>query len=376
MNVYISKVQNGNTYKAVEICFNEIATDNFLKDVRKVLIKPNFVNASPADTGVTTDPRIIKALIKILKEKGIEEVIVGESSLSNTKEVFKSLNLYELEKFGAKVVNFDDDEWIRVDSPLQLALKKFRVAKKVFDCDLFISVAKMKTHSDTHVTLSIKNVLGTIPKIDRKACHIIDINKAIVDVFAYIIKNKKFLSFIDGIYALEGKLGPTTGKPVKMDLVIASSDAVAADATCVEIMDYDINKVEHILLSNKFGFGKIEDREIIGEKIENIKRKFEMPVFLPKQKLPILSLIMEKTFKRKPYLKNREKCIGCKCCLEACPKDAIFMKNGIIKIRYKNCISCLVCCEACIEGALDYELSNLLLYKFGEKLMKIYRKLF
>lgn len=372
--VCITKVKNQDVYNAVKICFDEIVKDELLSGVRKVLIKPNLVNSSTAYSGVTTDLRIIASLIKILKSKEIEEIFVGESSLENTQHVFKSLDVYELEKLGASVVNFDEDKWVKVASPLQLALKRLCIPQAVQDCDLFISAAKMKTHDQTGVTVSVKNVLGIIPMNDRKVGHIMDIHKTIVDVFAYIIENKKFLAFVDGIYALEGKLGPTIGNPVKMDLIIAGDDAVAVDATCVEIMDYDINKVEHILLSNKLGLGEIKNREIFGENIENVKRKFDMPLFGPSPKSYLLSLITKKIFKRKPYLKFKEKCIFCNRCIKSCPIEAIEINNGTININYKECISCLVCCEACMQGALDYKISRYPIYKIAKSIIGVYHR--
>src|SRR3972149_4462122 len=44
----------------------------------RVLIKPNLGVALPAKTGVTTDPRVVTALIQLVREAGAEEVMVGE----------------------------------------------------------------------------------------------------------------------------------------------------------------------------------------------------------------------------------------------------------------------------------------------------------
>ncbi|OFV68326.1 MAG: protein containing DUF362 [Candidatus Syntrophoarchaeum caldarius] len=160
--VYITKVQNEDVYSALKLSIDEILTEAFLSGIEKVLIKPNFLNSSSAETGVTTDLRIIEGLIEILKEKGIKEIYVGEASFEKTQRVFESLDVYNLEQDGVKVVNFEEDEWIVVESPLKLALKHFHLPKTVMDCDLIINVAKMKTHSETGVSLGIKNLLGCI----------------------------------------------------------------------------------------------------------------------------------------------------------------------------------------------------------------------
>ncbi|HDM36609.1 MAG TPA: DUF362 domain-containing protein, partial [Candidatus Syntrophoarchaeum butanivorans] len=100
--VCLTRVQNEDVCGAIEFCFNEAVTEDLLKEVRKILIKPNLLNSSPAHTGVTTDLRIIESLIVILREKGIKEIIVGEGSFEDTGKVFNALGVYQLEKFGAK----------------------------------------------------------------------------------------------------------------------------------------------------------------------------------------------------------------------------------------------------------------------------------
>ena len=371
--ICIKKASNTGVYKAIKTCFDEIAQNSFFSDVRKVLIKPNWVNSSHADSGVTTDLLMVSSLIEVLKERGVEEVWVGESSLRNTQEVFDSLDVCQLEKFGASIINFDENQWVKVTSPLPLVLDRFYVPETVLDCDLIISAAKMKTHCLTGATLSVKNFLGLVTRRDRRVGHKTDINKAIVEIYAYFLKSKKILAFIDGMYALEGKLGPTTGTPVKMDLVIAGNDAVAADATCVEIMGYNASKIRHLALSEKLGLGEIKDRKIAGEQVRSIRRIFDMP-----SEEPITSNLipyLKKLFKRKPYLRYEEKCIRCGICANACPRECITIKEGSFRINYDMCISCLVCCESCLQGALDYEISHSSIYKNLKLLENTYSKL-
>ena len=66
----------------------------------------------------------------------------------------------------------------------------------------------MKTHNEAGVTLSVKDTLGAVSKSDRKIGHTININRAIVDVFSYLVKNKKFLSIVDGFTHWRENLGP------------------------------------------------------------------------------------------------------------------------------------------------------------------------
>jgi uncharacterized protein (DUF362 family) len=73
---------------------------------------------------------------------------------------------------------------------------------------------------------------------------------------------------------MEGR-GPVDGTPVKMDLIIASKDVVAADATGCRVMGIDPHNHSHIRRAYEKGLGNIDDIEVLGEKIENVARPFK-----------------------------------------------------------------------------------------------------
>ena len=42
-------------------------------------------------------------------------------------------------------------------------------------------------------------------------------------------------------------------------------------------------------------------------------------------------------------------------CISACPTDAIYKKNGVVKIRHDDCVGCHACVEACPFGAMQFD---------------------
>ena len=46
-----------------------------------------------------------------------------------------------------------------------------------------------------------------------------------------------------------------------------------------------------------------------------------------------------------------ENCTGCGACVEACPIDAVWMRNGVPEVDYEWCIGCGVCTLSCPTGA-------------------------
>jgi uncharacterized protein (DUF362 family) len=52
---------------------------------------------------------------------------------------------------------------------------------------------------------------------------------------------------VDGLYGLEGR-GYVSGKPARMDLIIAGRDIVAVDSVSSAIMGYNPSKINYITL--------------------------------------------------------------------------------------------------------------------------------
>jgi len=376
--VYVQEMKetDAGIHAALSLSFRDILQDLKLTGKEKVLIKPNLVNSSPARSGVTTDLRIVSSLIKLLQEEGLEEIWVGESSLENTAEILQSLGAAELEKLGARVINFNQepDGWITVVSPLHLALQRFRVARAILDCDLIISAAKMKTHCDTGVTLSVKNLLGAISPPDRQAAHRTDIHKAIVDVYSYFHKSKRVVSVVDALYALDGRRGPITGTPVKMDLMVSGSDPLAVDAACVAIMGGEARAIPHLALAQQHGLGRL-NFAVEGKRLEDVQRNFQMPPLLPTCRSRLVSYALSHVFKKRSYLRFADKCNGCGACALNCPIGAVSLRNGRALIADEMCIGCLVCLESCRQGALDYRMHNDHVFPAARALYRIFDRI-
>ena len=54
-------------------------------------------------------------------------------------------------------------------------------------------------------------------------------------------------------------------------------------------------------------------------------------------------------------LYNNEKCLHCATCVHTCPKGAIKMEDGLIRIDHKTCDHCMECVKACPGKALTQE---------------------
>ncbi|OGQ01329.1 MAG: hypothetical protein A2Z51_08390, partial [Deltaproteobacteria bacterium RBG_19FT_COMBO_52_11] len=234
----------------------------------RVLIKPNLSVALPAKTGVTTDPRVVLALVHLAREAGAKEIMVGESAVVgfDAGEIFEALKIRGLcEKAGAKVVNLDQDQAVEIKVPQGEVLQKLKVWRTAYESDVLISVAKMKTHFQTGVTLSLKNMKGTVPDESKRLIHRIGIplkkreeyglERAIVDLNTVISAD---LAVIDATVSLEGFVpGPRlVGNPVRMDTILAGYDPVAVDAVGCRVIGLNPAEVRHIRLAYERKLGR------------------------------------------------------------------------------------------------------------------------
>ena len=56
-----------------------------------------------------------------------------------------------------------------------------------------------------------------------------------------------------------------------------------------------------------------------------------------------------------PAKVDSETCTGCQSCTEACPSEAIVMKNGKAVIDADKCVDCGLCVDECSVEAIAME---------------------
>lgn len=244
-----------------------------LTGVSKVLIKVNFITTKTWDTGATTDPIVVEAIIKKLKDLPIETFVVeSDATITNADKAFEVTGMKEMcQKNGVQILNLrHQKDKVKIPIPDCETLGSITVPRIVVESAI-ISAAKLKTHMATKVTLGMKNMFGLLPDKFKGKYHARGINKVIVDINSVI---KPALTVIDGFVGMEGR-GPTDGVPVKMDLIIAGKDVVATDATAARVMGFEPLEISHVRRAYEKGLGNIENIEILGSKLDDVKRAFK-----------------------------------------------------------------------------------------------------
>jgi uncharacterized protein (DUF362 family) len=240
---------------------------------KQVLIKVNFITDQTWDTGATTDPIVVEAIIKKLEALAVKVYVVeSDATMTNADTAFEKTGMKDMcERNNVEHLNlrYVEDK-VELAIPDGEALKSITVPRIVTESAV-ISAAKLKTHVDTGVTLGMKNMFGLLPEKLKGKYHLKGISKVVTDINTVL---KPALTVIDGFVGMEGR-GPINGTPVKMDLIIAGIDVVATDATACRIMGIDPHEIKHIVKAHKKGLGNIDDVQVIGEKLASITRPFK-----------------------------------------------------------------------------------------------------
>jgi hypothetical protein len=150
--------------------------------------------------------------------------------------------------------------------------KEIQTFKLVTEVDAIIPVAKLKTHDQGELTLSIKKLKGLITDKYKREFHQQGVFEGCVDWYSAL---KIPISIVDAIYCQEG-LGPIFGKPVEMDLIVAGRNAVTVDAVCGYITGFEPAEVPITAEAAHRGLGVVDRKgiEILGEPIESVFRRF------------------------------------------------------------------------------------------------------
>jgi uncharacterized protein (DUF362 family) len=245
---------------------------NALAGYDKVLIKVNFITDKTWDTGATTDPIVVEAIIKKLEDLPVKVYVVeSDATVTNADKAFEATGMKDMcSRNGVEWLNlrYVKDK-VKLQIPNGEALKSITVPRLVTESAV-ISAAKLKTHADTGVTLGMKNMFGLLPDKFKGKYHLKGISKVVVDINTVL---RPALTVIDGFVGMEGQ-GPADGTPVQMNLIIAGTDVVATDATACRIMGINPYEIKHIRKAFEKGLGKSE-AQIVGEKLNTVTRAFK-----------------------------------------------------------------------------------------------------
>jgi len=261
--VSIVKCDEGKIFESVERSIELIVPPEFTEQ-DTVVIKPNLCDLKSPESGVTTNPKVVEAVIKYIQKRTNAEIIIAESDhwLATADEEFEELGYVELaEKYGVKLVNLSKDKKTDILADGKY-FDTFRAPETLLRATKIISIPKIKTHAQYKMTCVMKNQFGLIPNRYKARYHPY-MNEVLFDL------NRLFrlsLCIVDGVNGLEGP-GPSDGFSRKLGVIICGKHSVATDAVAAKIIGFKPRSIPYIKYAEKHGLGSTEEIEILGDNL-------------------------------------------------------------------------------------------------------------
>jgi len=162
--VHLNNSENikDSVYKALELI-----NFNVDRPITQVAIKPNLCYYWDANTGYTTDPRVVAALIDWVRdnigEKVDIKIVEADATAMKTHLAFQTLGYSKLAEYKkVELFNLSKDTIVEKKVIISNREINYKVPQLLLETDLFINVPKLKIMKEVKITCAMKNIFGCI----------------------------------------------------------------------------------------------------------------------------------------------------------------------------------------------------------------------
>jgi len=302
---------------------------------RRVAVKANLTGSSvdlfgrPPGETFATHGVTVHALARHLLDAGAARVTILESApFRGRLEDWAVQFGWDVPALAALGVDFENtrnlgrgSHYARLPVPDGRLFAHFDVNRAYADCDVLVSLAKMKNHANAGVTLSMKNLFGITPNslygVEAPGEHAIayrgvlhrrheggvdhlpgelpgfedrDAYYRVPNVTTDIFAARPIdLAIVDGTRSMAGGEGPWIPdlRPMDAGVIVAGFDAVSTDAVATAVMGYPDPLAargrvpfafceNHLRLAHEAGLGNADLRtiDVAGLAIEQVRQPF------------------------------------------------------------------------------------------------------
>lgn len=221
-----------------------------------VVVKPNVLRGLPDHYAVTTNTKVLSAVVRACREAGAKEIIVTDGPIKHADWAFEKSGIRKAAvEAGAKVVTTAEADYVNTILP---GWGSWPVLEPYMRADKVITVPIVKHHSLSGTTIGMKGWFGAIggvrytlhPRIDEAIAGLAQMMKptlTVVDATRVLMRN-----------------GPTGGNlddVREVGAIAVSRDPVAADAWGSELVR-PRRKLGWLDLAEQRGLGHRDYRRI------------------------------------------------------------------------------------------------------------------
>lgn len=334
-----------------------------------VLLKPNLLGPRSAETAITTHPRLVASVARVLRRVHRGRLLVGDGpAIGTTRMVARTLGLPALlESLDVELVDFTDTVSVSGGD----GFGAFDLARPLMEADLVVNLPKVKTHGQMGLTLSVKNLFGAYIGFEKPRLHLTaGTDRA---TFARMLLETAVrvgadLHIADGVIGMEDN-GPSSGDPRPLELIAASTNPVALDCALAEILGFPADELPIQLQARRRGMRgtHLHEVDLRGDPLDGFRVRDWKParpmameeIFLPR----LLAKPLRHQLTTRPVFDDRL-CTRCGVCAQHCAAEAMRLarrrrrhpgprrSNEAMFVDLDLCIRCFCCQEVCPERAI------------------------
>ncbi len=255
--------------------------EKFVSRGDSVLLKPNLIAPKPWQATVQTDPVIILAVAKALKDIGAKPFVADSPAWSNVFACVRALGLDEpLKKLDVPVK--------AMDRPKRHKISKWNIgiSDVALQADKIINMPKLKTHQQLTATFAVKNMFGCVCGKEKAFRHFTAGNsfrrfcRMLLEIYELLAP---VVNIIDGVLAMGGP-APNHGKPRTLGFIVSGTHPIACEMLCCELISARPEDMPIIRIARQIGFGcaDMEKLEILGDDYkQHVCTDFEPAEIIP-----------------------------------------------------------------------------------------------
>ncbi len=248
----VAEVKFENYSESVKKVLDLIKVNELISKEKRIILKPNLTtNKKPP---VTTDVRCVEEVLKYCRNNSKAEIIIAEGAGGcDTVRCFEELGFYKLEeKYGTKVIDLNREKKVTLTRSDALKLKKFKMPE-ILSGAFLINIPVLKEHSNAKITGAMKNLMGLyispapyrLAGWNKAKIHRLGLHECIFDLNLY---KKANVNLVD---ASVGQVGAEIeGTAKEFGILLASTDCVAIDVRCAEIMEKNWKEIEYLIYAD------------------------------------------------------------------------------------------------------------------------------
>ncbi|MCB2182889.1 MAG: DUF362 domain-containing protein [Desulfobulbaceae bacterium] len=206
----------------------------------RVLLKPNLVAGHGHNGLACSQPEFVAAVAEWCLDYGANVAVGDSPAFGTAQSVMGACGITEaLKGLPVRLIHFKRARAVTLACGVRV-----NVACAALDCDVLINVPRIKAHSQTLVSLAVKNFFGTVKGVRKALLHqSLGRNK---EKFAAMLLDLLHLlpagmSFVDGICAMHRR-GPMDGESFPLGVVAGSVNPVALDTALLALLGVKLER--------------------------------------------------------------------------------------------------------------------------------------